>query len=128
MLREEGLENAWKRHAHHHAALKAGLQAMGIDFVVPEADRLPQLNSVTIPQGVDDALVRGRLLNEFNLEIGAGLGALAGKVWRIGLMGHSARAENVIFCLSALEAILSDINAPINKGVALSAAQSVYSA
>ena len=128
MLREEGLENAWKRHAHHHNALKAGLEAMGINFVVAEADRLPQLNSVTIPDGVDDALVRGRLLNEFNLEIGAGLGALAGKVWRIGLMGHSARAENVIFCLSALEAILADVKAPINQGVALAAAQAVYSA
>ena len=128
MLREEGLENSWKRHQHHHNALKAGLEAMGINFVVAEADRLPQLNSVTIPDGVDDALVRGRLLNEFNLEIGAGLGALAGKVWRIGLMGNTARAENVIFCLSALEAVLSDINAPINKGVALSAAQAVYSA
>jgi alanine-glyoxylate transaminase/serine-glyoxylate transaminase/serine-pyruvate transaminase len=128
MLREEGLENSWKRHAHHHNALKAGLEAMGINFIVPEADRLPQLNSVTIPEGVDDALVRGRLLNEFNLEIGAGLGALAGKVWRIGLMGNTARAENVIFCLSALEAVLSDINAPINKGVALSATQAVYSA
>ncbi len=128
MLREEGLENSWKRHQHHHNALKAGLEAMGINFVVAEADRLPQLNSVSIPNGVDDALVRGRMLNEFNLEIGAGLGALAGKVWRIGLMGNTARAENVIFCLSALEAVLSDINAPINKGVALSAAQAVYSA
>ncbi len=128
MLREEGLENAWKRHAHHHQALKAGLEAMGIDLVVPEAERLPQLNAVSIPEGVDDAVVRGRLLNEFNLEIGAGLGDLAGKVWRIGLMGHSARAENVIFCLSALEAVLGDLDAPIRKGVAVAAAQAVYSA
>jgi len=128
MLRDEGLENSWNRHRLHHSALKAGLEAMGISFVVNEEDRLPQLNAVNIPQGVDDALVRGRLLNEYNLEIGAGLGDLAGKVWRIGLMGNSARSENVIFCLSALEAILSDINAPITKGVALSAAQAVYSA
>jgi alanine-glyoxylate transaminase/serine-glyoxylate transaminase/serine-pyruvate transaminase len=128
MLREEGLENAWKRHALHHAALKAGLEAMGISFVVPEAERLPQLNAVTIPEGVDDALARGRLLNEYNLEIGAGLGDLAGKVWRIGLMGHSARAENVIFCLSALEAVLGDVQAPIRTGVAVAAAQAVYSA
>ncbi len=128
MLREEGLENAWKRHAHHHAALKAGLEAMGISFVVPEAERLPQLNAVRIPEGVDDATVRGRLLNEFNLEIGAGLGDLAGKVWRIGLMGHSARAENVLFCLSALEAVLGDLGAPIQRGVAISSAQAVYSA
>jgi len=128
MLRDEGLENSWKRHAEQHSALKAGLEAMGINFLVNEADRLPQLNTVFIPHGVDDALVRSRLLNEYNLEIGAGLGDLAGKVWRIGLMGNTARAENVIFCLSALEAILSELNAPISKGVALSAAQSVYSA
>lgn len=128
MLRDEGLENAWKRHAHHHAALKAGLEAMGIGFLVPESSRLPQLNSVFIPEGVDDAVVRGRLLNEYNLEIGSGLGDLAGKVWRIGLMGHSARAENVIFCLSALESVLGDMGAPIKNGVALAAAQSVYSA
>ncbi len=127
MLREEGLENSWKRHAHQHAALKAGLEAMGIHFVVNEADRLPQLNAVTIPEGADDALIRARLLNEYNLEIGAGLGALAGKVWRIGLMGHAARSENVLLCLSALEAVLSDAGAAINKGVALSAAQAVYS-
>jgi len=128
MLREEGLENSWKRHAHQHNALKAGLEAMGINFVVKEADRLPQLNTVTIPDGVDEAMVRGRLLNEYNLEIGAGLGALAGKVWRIGLMGHTARSENVLLCLSALEAVLSDSGAKINTGVALKAAQSVYSA
>lgn len=128
MLRDEGLENAWKRHDFNHLALKAGLEAMGINFLVDEAARLPQLNTVTIPAGVDDAAVRVRLLKEYNLEIGAGLGDLAGKVWRIGLMGHSSRAENVIFCLSALEAVLGDMNAPINKGVALTAAQSVYSA
>lgn len=128
MLREEGLENAWKRHDHNHQALKAGLEAMGINFVVEEAARLPQLNTVIIPDGVDDAAVRARLLNEFNLEIGAGLGDLAGKVWRIGLMGFSSRPENVIFCLSALEAVLGEMNAPIEKGVALTAAQSVYSA
>ena len=123
MLREEGLENAWNRHQHNHQALKAGLEAMGMDFIVPEADRLPQLNAVSIPQGVDDALVRGRLLNEYNLEIGAGLGALAGKVWRIGLMGHASRAENILLCVAALEAVLSDLGADINAGVALSAVQ-----
>ena len=127
LLRDEGLENAWNRHAHNHQALKAGLEAMGISFLVEESARLPQLNSVMVPAGVDEAAVRSRLLNEFNLEIGAGLGDLAGKVWRIGLMGHSSRAENVIFCLSALEAVLGEMNAPIKKGVALSAAQAVYS-
>lgn len=124
MLQDEGLENAWKRHQHNHMALRAGIEALGLSFVVPEADRLPQLNSVTIPEGVEDATVRGQLLNEFNLEIGAGLGALAGKVWRIGLMGHSSRAENIILCLSALEAVLGD---KVKQGVAISAAQAVLS-
>jgi len=123
MLKNEGLENAWKRHADNHEVLKAGLEAMGLSFVVKADERLPQLNSVTIPEGVDDATVRSRLLNEFNLEIGAGLGALAGKVWRIGLMGFSSRAENILLCVSALEAVLSDLNAPINSGVALKAIQ-----
>jgi alanine-glyoxylate transaminase/serine-glyoxylate transaminase/serine-pyruvate transaminase len=95
---------------------------MGLSFVVDEAYRLPQLNAVTVPEGVDEAAVRTRLLNEFNLEIGAGLGTLAGKVWRIGLMGYSSRAENIFLCLSALEAILGDMEAPINKGAALEAA------
>jgi alanine-glyoxylate transaminase/serine-glyoxylate transaminase/serine-pyruvate transaminase len=125
MLKSEGLENSWARHRTMHNALKAGLEAMGLNFVVKEADRLPQLNAVTLPAGVDDAEVRGRLLNEFNLEIGAGLGALAGKVWRIGLMGHSARAENVLLCVGALESVLSDMGADINTGVALSAMQKV---
>ena len=123
MLQDEGIENSWKRHMDNHLALRAGLEAMGINFVVDEASRLPQLNAVTIPEGVDDATVRGQLLNEFNLEIGAGLGDLAGKVWRIGLMGHSSRAENIMLCLSALEAVLGDMGANINTGVALAAAQ-----
>ena len=124
ILQEEGLENAWTRHAKNHQALRAGIEAMGLSFVVPEAARLPQLNAVTIPDGVDEAAVRGRLLNEFNLEIGAGLGALAGKVWRIGLMGHASSAKNVMFCLGALDTVLTDMGAPINSGVAVAAAQS----
>jgi alanine-glyoxylate transaminase/serine-glyoxylate transaminase/serine-pyruvate transaminase len=123
MLREEGLEHAWARHARLHQMLRAGIEAMGLQFVVPEAARLPQLNAVTIPEGVDEAQVRGRLLNDFNLEIGAGLGALAGKVWRIGLMGHAANPKNVLFCLGALDAVLTDMGAPINSGVAVAAAQ-----
>ena len=123
MLQEEGIKNAWQRHMNNHLALRAGIEAMGLSFVVEEAHRLPQLNSVTIPEGVDEALVRSRLLTEFNLEIGAGLGTLAGKVWRIGLMGHSSRAENIFLCLGALEAVLSDMGAGIKTGVALEAAQ-----
>jgi alanine-glyoxylate transaminase/serine-glyoxylate transaminase/serine-pyruvate transaminase len=106
ILEEEGLENAWARHRMHHAALAAGLAALGIDFVVDADHRLPQLNCVTIPAGVDDAALRRQLLDEYNLEIGAGLGPLAGKVWRIGLMGHAANRTNVLFCLGALEALL----------------------
>jgi alanine-glyoxylate transaminase/serine-glyoxylate transaminase/serine-pyruvate transaminase len=128
ILEEEGLENAWARHRKMHQALKAGLEAMGLHFIVDEAHRLPQLNAVSIPEGVDDALVRSRLLNEYNLEIGAGLGSLAGQVWRIGLMGYSARAENVLLCVSALEAVLSDLKAPIHTGVALAEVQKVLAA
>ncbi|MCU7922803.1 MAG: alanine--glyoxylate aminotransferase family protein [Candidatus Thiodiazotropha sp. (ex Dulcina madagascariensis)] len=127
ILQQEGLENAWARHNKMHTTLKAGLEAMGLSFIVDESHRLPQLNAVSIPQGVDDATVRGRLLNEYNLEIGAGLGALAGKVWRIGLMGHSARAENILLCVGALEAVLSDLNAPITTGAALTAVQQALS-
>ena len=123
MLQEEGLENAWARHKQNHLALKAGLEAMGLTFIVKEADRLPQLNTVSIPAGVDDASVRSRLLNDYNLELGAGLGALAGKVWRIGLMGHSSRAENILLCVAALESVLGDMGAEINLGVALPAMQ-----
>jgi alanine-glyoxylate transaminase/serine-glyoxylate transaminase/serine-pyruvate transaminase len=123
MLMEEGIKHAWKRHQSNHLVLRAGLEAMGLNFIVDEAYRLPQLNTVTIPEGIDEAKVRSRLLNEFNLEIGAGLGSLAGKVWRIGLMGHSSRKENIFLCLGALEAILEDMGADINTGVALTAAQ-----
>lgn len=123
MLEAEGLENAWKRHQDNHNALKAGIEAMGLSFIVDEASRLPQLNTVTIPEGVDEAAVRATLLNQFNLEIGAGLGALAGKVWRIGLMGYSSRAENILLCLGALDAVLTDMGAKINSGAAIPAAQ-----
>ena len=128
ILREEGLENAWARHRRNHLALRAGLEAMGLRLVVGEQDRLPQLNAVAIPNGVDDDAVRRRLLEEFSLEIGAGLGALAGKVWRIGLMGHSSNARNVVLCLGALEAVLGDLGAPIRTGVAIGAAQRALAA
>ncbi|WP_061782989.1 pyridoxal-phosphate-dependent aminotransferase family protein [Shewanella putrefaciens] len=107
MLAAEGLENAWQRHHDMHLVLRAGLEKLGLNFVVAEDSRLPQLNAVYIPTGVDDAAVRTRLLKDYNLEIGAGLGALAGKAWRIGLMGFGARRENVALCLKALEEVLS---------------------
>jgi len=126
LLEDEGLENAWARHRKHHNALKAGLEALGLTFIVPEADRLPQLNSVTIPEGVDDAQVRGMLLNDYNLEIGAGLGVMAGKVWRIGLMGYACRKDNVLKCVSALDEVLNRVGAPVTQGKAVAAALETY--
>lgn len=125
MLQEEGLEASWARHRLNHLALRAGVEAMGLRFVVREAYRLPQLNSISVPDGVDEAEVRRRLLSEFNLEIGAGLGALAGKVWRIGLMGHGSNSKNVFYCLAALEKVLVDMNAAIERGIAIGAAGAV---
>lgn len=107
MLQEEGIENAWARHAENHEMLKAGLLELGINYVVEESVRLPQLNSVWIPEGFDDAAIRSELLNKYNLEIGAGLGDFAGKVWRIGLMGDSCRKEKVLLCLAALRTVLN---------------------
>ncbi|MFA5171369.1 MAG: alanine--glyoxylate aminotransferase family protein [Sulfuriferula sp.] len=106
ILAEEGIEHSWTRHADNHAMLRDGFEAMGLKFVVEKDYRLPQLNTVYIPEGVDDAAVRARLLNEFDLEIGAGLGDLAGKVWRFGLMGHASSVKNIDYCLSALGQVL----------------------
>ncbi|MGE3476631.1 MAG: alanine--glyoxylate aminotransferase family protein [Rhodospirillaceae bacterium] len=128
MLREEGLEQAWRRHAVTHRALVAGVEAMGMKMKVDAAVRLPQLNLVEIPAGVDDAAVRRRLLNEFNLEIGSGLGAWAGKAWRIGLLGQSATPAYVLGCLTALEAVLHSAGAPIQVGRAYGAAHAVLTA
>ncbi|QZA81447.1 pyridoxal-phosphate-dependent aminotransferase family protein [Deefgea piscis] len=107
LLAEEGLEAAWARHAAMHLELRDGLEKLGIEFVVPAEARLPQLNAVYIPAGVDDAAVRSQLLQDYNLEIGAGLGALAGKAWRIGLMGYAARRENIALLLQALGNVLA---------------------
>jgi alanine-glyoxylate transaminase/serine-glyoxylate transaminase/serine-pyruvate transaminase len=126
ILQEEGLEASFRRHRRNHQALVAGLEAMGLAMAVAPECRLPQLNSVLIPAGVDDAAVRSALLNDFNLEIGAGLGALAGKTWRIGLMGHSSNEQNVVACLNALEAVLVREGAAIAPGKALPAAKAVY--
>ncbi|GMQ84145.1 MAG: alanine--glyoxylate aminotransferase family protein [Gammaproteobacteria bacterium] len=126
LLEEEGIENAWQRHNDNHRALRAGIEALGLSFVVDEADRLPQLNSVTIPEGVDDATVRARLLNEYSLEIGAGLGPMAGRIWRIGLMGYASNQRNVLLCLGALDAVLADMGASVTTGVAVAAAMKVY--
>jgi alanine-glyoxylate transaminase/serine-glyoxylate transaminase/serine-pyruvate transaminase len=106
MLSEEGIENAWTRHLDNHRALRRELESLGIAFIVPESERIPHLNAVRIPDGIDDAGARGRMLGEYGLEIGAGLGPLAGKVWRIGLMGHSSCAKNVHYCRAVLREIL----------------------
>lgn len=102
----EGEANVYKRHMDNHLALVGGLNKLGINMLVDESCRLPMLNSVLIPEGVDDAGVRKALLKEHKIEIGAGLGPLAGKIWRIGLMGHTARPENVEKLLVALKAVL----------------------
>lgn len=126
MLQAEGLEASWARHQLNHRALAAGLEAMGIEFLVSPSSRLPQLNSVLIPQGADDTRVRSSLLQDYNLEIGAGLGEFAGKVWRIGLMGYASRKDNVLHCLAALEAVIAEQGGDIAQGVALPAARAVY--
>jgi len=126
ILSEEGLEASWQRHTSNHLALRAGLEALGMSFIVPEPERLTQLNAVTIPEGVDEAAVRKQLLQQFNLEIGAGLGSLAGKVWRIGLMGYASNPKNVMLCVNALEAVLSQYNVHINRGEATAAVLAAY--
>jgi alanine-glyoxylate transaminase/serine-glyoxylate transaminase/serine-pyruvate transaminase len=106
MLTEEGLENSWNRHQENHQLLRDGLQNFGIHYLVEESSRLPQLNSVIIPDGLNDEEVRNSLLANYNIDIGAGLGALAGKIWRIGLMGYTSRKENIERLLSAMKETL----------------------
>ncbi len=106
LMEEEGLEHSWERHRQAHEALAVGLEGLGLRLSVAPAHRLPMLNAVSIPAGVDDAQTRSRLRQEHKIEIGAGLGPLAGKVWRIGLMGHAAKAENARRLVAALRTIL----------------------
>lgn len=127
ILHEEGLQASWARHRRHHTALAAGLEALGLTFLVDAAHRLPQLNAVRVPEGIDEAAVRKALLDRYSLEIGAGLGPYAGRIWRIGLMGHAANERNVLFCLGALEAILAEMGAA-ETGKALPAAREIYTA
>lgn len=127
ILQEEGLENAWQRHAQNHTAFAAGIEALGLSFVVKPEYRLPQLNAVAFPESIDDAGVRNALLNDYDLEIGAGLGALAGKVWRIGLMGFSSNPGNVYLCLSALGNVLNEMGHECDPATAVAAAKATYS-
>lgn len=125
IVAEEGLEARWARHRLNHRALVAGVEAMGLSMLVPEAERLPMLNAIGIPDGADDKKVRGALLREYGIEIGAGLGPLAGKIWRVGLMGHSSCRKNVLLFLSALETVLRAEGLKIGSG-GLDAAAAVY--
>ena len=126
MLQEEGLENSWTRHRKNHNALKAGLEALGLSFLVAEPHRLPQMNAVSVMEGVDEALVRKRLLDEYNIEIGAGLGSLAGRIWRFGIMGYSCKMENVMLALCALETVFDGLGIHVEFGKAESAAYRAY--
>lgn len=126
LILEEGLERRWARHRLHHEALVAGVEAMGLAMYVPEPERLETLNAVGIPEGADDAETRRALLERFGLEIGGGLGALAGRVWRVGLMGESATERNVLLFLGGLESVLRAQGVAVSSGLA--AAEDVYAA
>jgi alanine-glyoxylate transaminase/serine-glyoxylate transaminase/serine-pyruvate transaminase len=127
VLFEEGLPRVFARHMREHRALVAGIEAMGLEIAVAPEHRLPQLNPVRVPAGIDEGAVRRALLTQYNLEIGAGLGPLKGKVWRVGLMGHTARREHVVTFLGAFEEVLARLGAPIERGRALGAASAVWS-
>lgn len=103
---EEGLEARFARHTKNHEILRDGLEQMGFEFLVAPEYRLPMLNAIIIPDGFDDAKIRNRLLNEYNIEIGAGLGEFAGKVWRIGLMGESSTINHINMLISALKQVM----------------------
>lgn len=123
---EEGLEARFARHKQNHLALKAGLKAMGLEYAVKEGQQLPMLNAVLIPAGADDAAVRKQLLNEFGIEIGGGLGAMKGKVWRVGLMGATASPAHVLVFLAALEKCLLDQGVKVAAGAGVGAANAAY--
>jgi alanine-glyoxylate transaminase/serine-glyoxylate transaminase/serine-pyruvate transaminase len=107
IVEDEGLEQRWARHEQNHRALRAGLEALGLSLLPPVGERLWTLNAVRVPDGIDEAAVRRRLLDEFSIEIGAGLGPLAGRIWRVGLMGAGSTLANVLLFLTALERVLA---------------------
>ncbi len=127
IIHEEGLEPRYERHRRNHLALVRGIEAMGLKMLVAEPYRLWSLNAVSIPPGIDDAKIRRKLLEEYNLEIGGGLGALKGKIWRVGLMGHSSSEANVLYFLTALEQTLKEQGFEVPRGAGASAAKEVYS-
>jgi alanine-glyoxylate transaminase/serine-glyoxylate transaminase/serine-pyruvate transaminase len=123
---EEGLPARYDRHRLHHRALAAGLEAMGLSLAAQPGHRLPMLNAVSVPDGVAEDVVRGNLLEHHGIEIGAGLGPMKGKVWRIGLMGESCRRSSVLLVLSALEQALRAQGCKIAPGTGLAAAAEAY--
>ena len=127
IVREEGLERRYERHRRNHLALVAGIEAMGLTMFVEKPYRLWSLNTVRIPEGIDDAKVRQRLLDEYNLEIGGGLGLLTGKIWRVGLMGYTSSETSVLYFLTALEQALHEQGFEVARGAGITAAQGVYS-
>ncbi|MCA9682463.1 MAG: alanine--glyoxylate aminotransferase family protein [Myxococcales bacterium] len=126
MLAEEGLEAAWERHQRHHRALAAGLEAIGLPLRVAAEHRLPQLNVVVLPEGFDEAGARRRLLDDYGLEVGGGLGDLAGKVWRIGLMGAACSRRNVLACLAAIDDVMRGSLEGAGQGRGVAAALVAY--
>jgi alanine-glyoxylate transaminase/serine-glyoxylate transaminase/serine-pyruvate transaminase len=122
LVLQEGLEHRWHRHEQNHLSLKAGLKAIGLSIASQEGHQLWQLNSVTVPDGVDEAAARKRLLSDFNIEIGAGLGPLKGRIWRVGLMGETSSKANVKAFLSALATVLNDYGRKTSVDAALEAA------
>jgi alanine-glyoxylate transaminase/serine-glyoxylate transaminase/serine-pyruvate transaminase len=126
LVYEEGLEARWQRHDLNSRALMAGLEAMGVLPFAQQGHRLPSLNAVRVPEGANDATVRGRLLQDYGIEIGGGLGKVKGQVWRIGLMGYNSTKQTVLVFLSALENVLRGEGARINLGAALPATEKVY--
>jgi alanine-glyoxylate transaminase/serine-glyoxylate transaminase/serine-pyruvate transaminase len=115
-IEEEGLDARWARHERNHQTFARGLEAMGLSLLPPQNERLWTLNAVRVPPGVDEAAVRKQLLQQFNIEIGAGLGPLAGRVWRVGLMGSSSTASLVLLLLGALEQVLRDQGFSMSPG------------
>ncbi len=126
LVLEEGLSARFARHVRNHLALKAGLTALGLKYIASEGHQLPQLNAVRLPDGIDDIASRKRLLNEFGIEIGGGLGEFKGKAWRIGLMGHNSRPDCVFQVLAALELVLGKAGVSLTPGVGVAAAEKVY--
>jgi alanine-glyoxylate transaminase/serine-glyoxylate transaminase/serine-pyruvate transaminase len=126
LLLEEGLQARWDRHLRNHRAIKAGLTAMGLSYSAVEGHQLPQLNAVKIPAGIDDLTVRKKLLSDFGIEVGGGLGDFKGKVWRIGIMGYNSRANAVLLVLGALEQCLQAQGYKLTPGAGTAAANKVY--